>query len=289
MQTGPSRVETARPRSGLAILATYCRRAISLAARRVGWTSTPSPDGSFDREALLSQQRELFMTLDLSRDQGQQVLTECFGHEYSPRKQSEHPILMAAVSRSMSCRRILEIGTHDGDNARLLATLFPDALVTTIDLKDDDPVFLTSYRRADPVFRERFLATRAQNLQSRTNITFRQMHSLELLRAQETFDFIWVDGAHGYPIVAIDIANAVRLLSDNGVMACDDVWVGRSAADSDPLLKSCASYDTLSALKAAGLVDFHLIFKRLTPKDAARPATKHIAIVRRTTTMSTPW
>ena len=27
----------------------------------------------------------------------------------------------------------------------------------------------------------------------------------------ETFDLIWIDGAHGYPVVCSDITNAIRL------------------------------------------------------------------------------
>jgi len=280
MQKSSFGKKATRPRSGLARLATLCSSAVNVIARRFGWTADPSP--RFDREALLLRQRELFLNLGLSRDEGHQALRECYGDGYSLRRESEHPLLIAAVSRRVTYKRILEIGTYDGENARLLATLFPDALVTTIDLRDDDPVFLSSYRRDDTQFLEQFLATRAMNLQARSNIRFQQLNSLELLRANEVYDFIWVDGAHGYPIVAIDIANAVRLLSDDGLIGCDDVWVGRSIEDSDALSKSCAPYDTLQSLKAAGLVDFRLIFKRLTFKDAGRRATKHIAIVRRT-------
>lgn len=273
-------------KSRLARLQTAALSRVRAVATRVGWLRRQDRTTPFDQQAALSRQQELFRELGLSREEGQQTLVACCGDEYTPKKQSEHPLLLAAISRRMTCQRILEIGTHDGENARLLATLFPSAHITTIDLRDDDPVFRGTYKRHDAQFLSQFLNARAANLRSKPNITFRQMNSLELIHADDRYDVIWVDGAHGYPIVAIDIANALRLLADDGIMACDDVWVGRLLEDSDPLLKSCAPYDTLSALQVAGLVDFRLVYKRLVFRDVGRPATKHIAVVRHARTVA---
>ena len=37
------------------------------------------------------------------------------------------------------------------------------------------------------------------------------MNSLELINHERTYDLIWIDGAHGYPMVCIDIINSLRL------------------------------------------------------------------------------
>ena len=39
-----------------------------------------------------------------------------------------------------------------------------------------------------------------------------------------TFDLIWVDGSHMDPVVSVDIANAIRLISKNGHIIVDDVF-----------------------------------------------------------------
>ena len=38
------------------------------------------------------------------------------------------------------------------------------------------------------------------------------MNSLELTNSKNSYDMIWIDGAHGYPYVTIDIINSLRLL-----------------------------------------------------------------------------
>ena len=113
-------------------------------------------------------------------------------------------------------------------------------------------------------------------------ITFTRLNSLGLVNYEsKSYDLIWIDGAHGYPIVAIDIANSVRLLRDGGVLLCDDVWVGRNADVSDFLYKSGATIETLQAMKEADLIDFSLAYKRLDFESAGNPLLKeYIAIAK---------
>ena len=44
-------------------------------------------------------------------------------------------------------KNILEIGTFDGKTATILARLFPDSDIKTIDLSDNDPIFINTYAR----------------------------------------------------------------------------------------------------------------------------------------------
>lgn len=142
--------------------------------------------------------------------------------------------MFASISQVFEIKRILEIGTYDGQNARYLSILFPQAEIETMDLSEDDPLFINSYNRNDPNFLSKFLEEREANHTASKMITFTRLNSLGLVNYEsKSYDLIWIDGAHGYPIVAIDIANSVRLLRDGGVLLCDDVWVGRNADVSD--------------------------------------------------------
>ena len=65
---------------------------------------------------------------------------------------SEHLLIFTALSISSNIpNKILEIGTHDGRCASILAVLFPHSEIITIDLKDDDPIFTGTYDREKDV------------------------------------------------------------------------------------------------------------------------------------------
>ena len=54
------------------------------------------------------------------------------------------------------------------------------------------------------------------------------MNSLELSVANNNIprqDLIWVDGAHGYPVVSADITNSIRLMNNKTILMCDDIWM----------------------------------------------------------------
>ena len=39
------------------------------------------------------------------------------------------------------------------------------------------------------------------------------------------YDLIWIDGAHGYPIITIDIVNSLRIINPKGIILCDDIYL----------------------------------------------------------------
>ena len=49
--------------------------------------------------------------------------------------------------------------------------------------------------------------------------------SLNLINSNEKYDLIWIDGAHGYPTVTIDIINSLKLINNDGLIICDDVYI----------------------------------------------------------------
>lgn len=189
---------------------------------------------------------------------------------------SEHLIIFAAISRSdkHKTKQILEIGTYDGKTTAILSRLFPNALITTIDLKDDDPIFNNYYVRGEKEQREKFISQRNTNLEGCKNVRQIQRNSLWLSRQEEqSYDLIWVDGAHGYPVVCCDITNSIRMLTEHGVLLCDDVFI--DVKDSDSMYQSNASWETLKEYSDAGILNLVLLRKRLGFKHLA--SEKYVA------------
>jgi predicted O-methyltransferase YrrM len=236
----------------------------------------------FDKERAESNQSAMFDAINLSREIGLKHKLD-LALSFGDIDDSEHTTLFASLSKNNRFKRILEIGTYNGNNARFLSHLFPKAKIETIDLSDENPIFLSSYGRENRDYRLAFLDQRKKNLKH-NNINFKKIDSVCLLNyISNTYDLIWVDGAHGYPVVAIDIANALRLIKQNGIVVCDDVWVGRSDRESDSMYKSSASYNTLVALESAGIAKINFIYKRPDYSSAGRKSLKeYIAIVTRT-------
>lgn len=201
---------------------------------------------------------------------------------------SEHMILFAAlsVSKAASPLAILEIGTWNASFTKILSGLFPDSDILTIDLPVQDDDFVNSYGRSTNV--DQFLELRAENLKNLSNVKFVEMNSLMLsIEVARKFDLVWVDGAHGYPTVACDIVNTVRLLNENGICLVDDVWDNLSF--NDKMYKSIGAFESLWALSDAGLIDKPLLFlKRLSPVKNIKRHRKFIAGFAKTRPLTSP-
>ena len=139
---------------------------------------------------------------------------------------SEHLIIFTAIAKSdYKIKNILEIGTHNAKTSSILSRLFPKAQITTIDLEDEDPIFKGTYERNKNL--ELFIKERNELLAKQKNINFIQFNSLNLTITKNKIpqqDLIWVDGAHGYPIVSADITNSIRLMHGQSILMCDDIW-----------------------------------------------------------------
>ena len=191
---------------------------------------------------------------------------------------SEHLVLLASISVDRKNYRILEIGTYDARTALLLSRLFSEGEIVTIDLPSDDALFNDSYDRTGAV--TEFINVRDENLKRAENVVFYQKNSLALALDDQSFDLIWVDGAHGYPVVSMDIINAFRLCSEQGWVLIDDVWT--SISKSDAMYKSVASFESLGALVHAGLIeDFTLIPKRLGSFFNIRTRRKYVGMFKK--------
>ena len=212
-------------------------------------------------------QNDRYRDVGLSREKGLQkldlLLKQEFGISYDERNGmfSEHLILLSAVSiMCPNIAHILEIGTYDGRTALLLSRLFPSANIKTIDLPSSEDSFKTSYGRCEMF--DDFLINRNETIRGAKNIQFEELNSLQLYNCDQCFDLIWIDGAHGYPTVAMDIINAVRLAEKGAFVLVDDLWT--SVSQSDGMYKSIAGFESLTALvQAKVLREFVLFPKRL--------------------------
>jgi predicted O-methyltransferase YrrM len=192
---------------------------------------------------------------------------------------SEHETLFSAISllKKNEELNILEIGTHDGVNSYLLSLLFENSKIKTIDLKNEDHEFQNSYNRKKNFLN--FITERNKIIKKKKNIFFKEENSLNLISAKEKYDLIWVDGSHGYPTACIDIINSLKLINNNGLILCDDVYVEEPKIQ-DKTYRSIATYETISALEKEKLINYHLIYKRLDPLHNCDPKKrKFIAIL----------
>ena len=179
---------------------------------------------------------------------------------------SEHEVIFSSLSlsKNKSFTDILEIGTFDGFNSLLLSNLFRNSNIDTIDLSETDDDFVNFYYRKDKI--NKFVQDRNIILSKNKNINFSPLNSLKLLNYKKKYDLIWIDGAHGYPVVCIDIINSLHILKENGLILCDDVCLKLNQSNSDIMYSSIATYETLNELKKQDLIDFRLIYKRLSPE-----------------------
>lgn len=190
---------------------------------------------------------------------------------------SEHLIALSAISISKcDVGRILEIGTFDGVTAQLLGYLFPSSEINTIDLPSEKIQQNLEYSYA--FNNSKFISERNERIRQSANVKLVEKNSLELTLLNQQFDLIWIDGDHSFPTVAVDITNAIRMLRDGGYLLCDDVYLdSRSTVYGQD---SVATWNVLEAFKAAHIIDYTLIQKRLKLKvNSTGIAKKFVAVV----------
>ncbi len=138
-------------------------------------------------------------------------------------------LAIASIASSRGARRLLEIGTFDGNTTLQLALNTPeDAVIHTIDLPEGDsatkePVLESDLQFiADPSKMERkFLGTSVahkvvQHLGDSTSYDFAQFAK------EGSLDFIFIDGGHSYECVKSDTKNAWKVLAQSGCILWHD-------------------------------------------------------------------
>jgi predicted O-methyltransferase YrrM len=235
----------------------------------------------FNKKEIENKQNLIFNKLFLNRISGLKKLkilknnNNLFYRDMS----SEHEVLFSSLSiKNKKIKKILEIGTFDGINALFLSEVFKKAKINTIDLPKNSEEFINSYNRSGTI--SKFIKKRTKILSRSNNINFYEMNSLQLLYHKTKYDLIWVDGAHGYPVACIDIINSLRLINNNGLIVCDDVFI--RLAKSDTMYNSIATYQTLESLRKAKMIKYTLIHKRIAAEDILNKINnKYIAVIQK--------
>jgi predicted O-methyltransferase YrrM len=235
---------------------------------------------------LVNKQAALFSKNHLDRDAGlnlvHKICLNLFNEEYTEDDGmfSEHLVICSSLSLSsdFKANNILEIGTFDGRTTAIFSNLFPKAAITTIDLEDESNKFRETYARSDKYIE--FNDNRDSLLSKLENVTFKMLNSVNLTEWDaNSFDLIWIDGEHGYPVIAMDIINALRLINAGGVILIDDVWTSNKR--NDQMYNSIGAYQSLLSLHEAKAIDgFELFLKRIGPKHNILNLQKFVGFIK---------
>lgn len=247
--------------------------------------------GSVIREARLTQrrrtrviesQRTIFTASGLNFDTAANKCASIFkGLGLQRDDTSMHYEVFAAISDTTRVTRLLEIGTSSGNFTQFLATLLPHANIHTWDLP---PAEFTNSRvdayRSIQVGYGDQTAKSESRLDGLKNVVQVRKDSTHLAFESESYDVVWVDGDHKFPVVAFDVINALRLTSRGGWICVDDV---RPSDSNRGDLGSQETYYSVKHLEQIGLVSLHLVMKRLDSASMllGPDARKYIAIMRR--------
>ena len=226
---------------------------------------------NYNYHVLENEQSQKFKQLGLDYEKSKFDLEKIYkkNPEVKVEMTSCHHNLFASLSDKYDLKDILEIGTHSGSGAALLSMLFSGSMIDTIDLPDDHYYVKSgSYGLQENDKRNSFFNKRNHLLKDCKNVNFIQMDSTGLTFLDKKYDFIWVDGNHEFPYVAIDIANSLRLLKPDGFIACDDVRMNNS------------TMQTLEQFSNSGFIDFVLIHKRTALPANLDLVGKYIAVAK---------
>jgi len=211
------------------------------------------------------------------------IIKNTIGRNYDSDLDSVHWKLFSAISLNQNkYKKILEIGTYDGQFTSFLSKMFPKSLITTVDLPKNDPLLKNFYNRSSPENYKEYIDKQNKNtdfkniIKIKTNTFFLQ----EKLNINEKFDLIWVDGGHLYPEIAWDLCTAYNLLNHGGFLLCDDVIFTKKEFKSDYV--SSESSQVLNYLEERIDNSFVHFLKRTSSKRYAfNYSRKYVSILKK--------
>jgi predicted O-methyltransferase YrrM len=135
---------------------------------------------------------------------------------------------MLRAIKANGCKRTLEIGFAYGfSTVWMMAANFADADASQVAIDPFEKsqwggVGLAQVERLAPAAAFRWIESRSAPA------------LIELLHAEESFDFVFIDGNHRFDDVLVDFTLADQLLPPGGLIALDDLWM--------PSVRTAASF-----------------------------------------------
>ncbi|MEW6355236.1 MAG: class I SAM-dependent methyltransferase [Planctomycetota bacterium] len=155
------------------------------------------------------------------------TLIRAYDRELGTSVDLQEILVLSAIVRVTNPKRILEIGTYDGNTALNLAANSPaDALITTVDLPPDwdgnlglavpDPlVNVTDRTKTGSQFRNTVHANKITQV-------FCDSAKMDWSKLPVPFDMVLIDGCHYYDYVKTDTQNAMKHLKEDGILIWHD-------------------------------------------------------------------
>lgn len=222
----------------------------------------------FNAESIKKEEEDKFISIGGNLDQALKKLNAILeikrGKSFDFQSDSIHWLLWSVISLENSVKRVLEIGTFKGEGTSILAQLFPDAEIVTVDLPEDDPLLRAFYGRNTEEKYNEYREIQAKNIAFK-NIKALKINSFFLPSVVTgSFDLVWVDGGHLFPDIAWDLSHAWNLTSPSGIIMCDDIIPEEKKYKN--AYASSESYQVLQYLKERAPIKPILFLKRRNPE-----------------------
>jgi predicted O-methyltransferase YrrM len=157
-------------------------------------------------------------------------LPRAFDRTFGTSISAEEACQLCAIVKCLKAKKVLEIGTFDGNTTLAMATnLNGDGQVVTVDLPPD---FDKEKQAGSMKFTDGFLnltprdqlgrQTRDHEFSSRIRQVYGDSAVLDWSKLGGPFDLIFIDGSHTYEYVRSDSRNALRQLADGGAIVWHD-------------------------------------------------------------------
>lgn len=137
-------------------------------------------------------------------------------------------VVICGIAKTQNCKRILEIGTFNGNTTiNLAANVAEDAKVVTLDLPEDwdgklsveVPSMYKNHSQKDEVG---IHINEHPELQPKITRAFGDSATIDWSSLGGPFDLIFIDGCHHYKYVISDTENAIKNLAPNGIIVWHD-------------------------------------------------------------------
>lgn len=141
---------------------------------------------------------------------------------------SIHIQLLAYLVGGTTSGHFFEIGTYTGLVPLVLASIYTDLKITTVDIPLDDPRNCIEYG-SSPILIEAILKGRSRIASlPNTRLIIQSSQLLwKIIESVPPIDIAWVDGDHTGFAPYNDILFALMRLRNGGLILCDDVYINK--------------------------------------------------------------